>query len=82
MSEREELVERVARAILRGDMNPAGNWHDYAPLANAAIAECEKALIESEDRNHDLVDTVLELEAQCAELAEAQAQALAKECER
>ena len=62
ITEREELVERVASAISRIVAN--GGYAREA--ARAAIAECEKVLIESEDRNHDLVDTVLELEAQCA----------------
>ena len=50
-----------------GDLNERmTNWESRQYMARAAIAECDKVLIESEDRNHDLVDTVLELEAQCA----------------
>ena len=38
MTKQDTLRERVARAILASDMNPAGDWQDYAHNADAAIA--------------------------------------------
>ena len=67
MTEREQLVERVARALLQEDMNPAGNWHDYVPLANTSIAEYEKdRTVLGNYHPLTLLEKMAILEAQCA----------------
>lgn len=42
----DDMIERVSRAIMKADMNPAGTWDDYSDLARAAMEEMREPTVD------------------------------------